>query len=92
MSLGGAALALWKVTEAEEVSQLGCVNSGNKLQRQKEGLWREVQEFSLGEAATPHCSPGCKSLGTLSLGEIKQRYMHEGSRGVWVCSRESALH
>ena len=26
-----------KVTEAEEVSQLGCMNSGNNLQRQKRG-------------------------------------------------------
>lgn len=36
------ALAFWKVTEAEEVSQLGSVDSGNKLRRQKKGLWRHV--------------------------------------------------
>ena len=26
---------IWKVTEVEEVSKLGCVGSGNKTQRQK---------------------------------------------------------
>ena len=28
-----------KVTEAEEVSQLGCVDSGNEGQSQKKGPW-----------------------------------------------------
>lgn len=37
-------------TEAEEVSQLACIDSGNKLQRQKEGPWRQVQGVSPGLA------------------------------------------
>lgn len=37
-----------KVTEEEEVSQLGCVDTGNKSQSQKKGAWRQVQGVSLG--------------------------------------------
>ena len=37
----------------EEVSQLGCVGSGNKLQRQKKGPWssgkRKAERKYLGE-------------------------------------------
>ena len=33
-----------KVTEVETVSQLGCVGSGNKLQRQKKGRWSLEKE------------------------------------------------
>ena len=35
---------MWKVTEVVQVSQLCCVGSGNKLQKQKKGPW------SLGKA------------------------------------------
>ena len=51
-----------KVTEVE-VSQLGCVDSGNELQRQKEGPCRQVQGVSPGWATAACCSPGCKSCG-----------------------------
>ena len=36
----------------EEVSQLGCVGSGNKLQRQKKSPW------SLGEKKAKNTPPG----------------------------------
>ena len=42
MSLGRAALApLKRGEEAEEVSQLSCVESGDKLLRPKKGPWRK---------------------------------------------------
>ena len=54
-----------KCTEAEGTSHLGCLGSGNKLQKQKKGPWRQVQGISLGQAATAHCPPDCKSPGNL---------------------------
>ena len=62
-----------KVTEGEEVSPLGCVDSGNKLQRQKEGPWslggRRAEKMHLpgraerGWACSRVCAPGEKGGG-----------------------------
>ena len=76
-----------EVTE-EEVSEK-CVDSGNKLQRQKEGPWKWVQVMSPGQPAIASCSPGCKSCGDPeSLGGREQRHTPEERRGVkvWACS------
>ena len=44
----------YKATEVEEVSQLGCMGSGNKIQKQKKGPW------SLGENKAKVRHPGRK--------------------------------
>ena len=55
-----------KVTQAEEVSQTGCVDSGNKLQRQKEGPWRQVRGLAqdkLQLLAAPLAASLLRTLG-----------------------------
>lgn len=62
-----------KITEAE-VSQLGCMDPGNKLQRQKEGQWRQVGGQP-GTSCHYMMFLACKSARNLqSFREIKQRY------------------
>ena len=66
MNLGGAALALCKESHrGGKVSQLGCENSGNKLYKQKQGPWRQVQRVSLGRAAAASAPLAASVIGTL---------------------------
>ena len=74
----------------KKARQLGCVDSGNKLQRQKKVFWRQLQGVSPGRATTARFSPGCKSRGDpRSLGEIKQKYTFEERRSGQMRERDT---
>ena len=63
--------------DTEEVSQLGCMDSGNKLPRLKKGPGRQVQGVRLGQAVSLVVS----LLGTFRAQETeKQRYVPQERR------------
>ena len=54
------------------MSQLGCVDSGNKLQRQKKGPQRQVQGLALDELPLPATPLVASLLGTLRRKKAKK--------------------
>ena len=75
------------------MSQLGCVDSGNKLQRQKKGPRRQIQRISLGQAAPACCNQGVASPWEPLELRRKQKYTPEDRRcgeGTGVLRREQA--
>ena len=54
-----------RVTEAKEVSQLGCVDSGNKSQKQRRALRDRFREVSLDELPLPAAPLLASLVGTL---------------------------
>ena len=85
-----------KVTEAEGASQLGCVDSGNKLQRQKEVPWRQVQGFAQDKLPLPTVPLVTSLLGTFRAWEKAsqdtrlRKEVGGGKQGVGVLEREHA--
>ena len=66
-----------RVTEAEEVSQLDCVDSGNKLQRRKEEtLGDRFRGLAWGKLLLPFALLVASLLGTLEQG--CQTHFHRG--------------
>ena len=69
--------------EVEEMSQLGCMDSVNKLQKQKKGLW------SLGEGMQRYVPEGKRGGKGQACSQESSPEERRGRVKVWACSRSS---